>query len=478
MIRTICHQLIKWYSRKNYEQFCESLKNPKKAQIAVLTNLTGISDYKDFKNHFPITNYADWKEGIEKRKVEKPQDHFVPTSGSTHAIKWIPYTKKFKDELWRASGAWIHDLYLRFPDIAKGTHYWSLSWIPEDLRKEHRSNDLDFFAGLEKYLLEQTMTVDESISTLPTLKESMRENAVSLIEKDVTLISVWSPTFLLELLDLVIADKVFFADRILDFRKKEALKYADKVSPELCKILFPQLALISAWATSSSEYYAQKVKELFPGVPFEAKGLWATEGVVTIPFQGKFPLAVNSHFYEFEDVETKEIHPGWALKKGMKVTPLLTTGSLFFRYRLNDLLLVSDFFDQTPCLTFLGRIGETDLVGEKISSDLAQKLLSNIANKYEISPLSLLAVEGHKPHYRLLVDGVGKLERLDEISDFLEKELLGHFHYKLARELGQLSHVQVEMKEDAYQAYVSYREKMIALKGNIKVEPLVRTRDD
>lgn len=477
MIRTISHQLIKWYSKKNYEQFKKSLQEPKAAQVQILKDLTGISDYKEFKNHFPITTYEDWKEIVEKKKTDFPKDHFVPTSGSTQAIKWVHYTKRFKEELWKASGAWIHDLYQRYPKIAQGTHYWSLSWLPEELRKNQSSNDLDFFGGLEKYLLEQTMTVDESAAQLPTLKDSMKENAVSLIEKDVTLISVWSPTFLLELLEIIIQEKEFFATRVTDFRKKEALKYADKISPELLKILFPNLALISAWGTSSSAFYAEKVKVLFPHVSFEAKGLWATEGVVTIPFEGNFPLAVNSHFYEFEDVESKEIHPAWALKKGMKVTPILTTGSLFLRYRLNDLMEVSGFLGQTPCLTFLGRINETDLVGEKISSDLAQRLIHDLNRKFNINSLSLLAVEGHKPHYRLLVDGVDKIEKTLEIKEALENSLLQHFHYKLARELGQLHEVQVEMKQEAYQDYIRYREKMIALKGNIKLEPLVRTRE-
>ena len=478
MIRSISHQLIKWYSKKNYEQFKIALKDPKKTQISILKNITGLSDYKAFKHNFPVTTYTEWKEIVEKKRKDHPQDHFVPTSGSTHAIKWVHYTKKFKEELWKASGAWIHDLYLRHPKISKGTHYWSLSWLPENLRKEHSSNDLDFFGGIEKYLLEQTMTIDESVSTLPTLKESMRENAISLIEKDVTLISVWSPTFLLELLEIIVSDKELIAERVLDFRKKEALKYADKVSKELCEILFPDLILISAWGTSSSKYYADKVKELFPKVSFEEKGLWATEGVVTIPFEGKFPLAINSHFYEFEDVETKEIHPAWALKTGMKVTPLLTTGSLFFRYRLNDLLKVNEFFDQTPCFLFLGRINETDLVGEKISSELAQKIIKSLSDKFEIAPLTLMALEGDHPHYRLLVDGVSKLNSKGEIELELERLLLENFHYKLARELGQLSQANIEMKENAYLSYVAYREKMIALKGNIKVEPLIRAKND
>lgn len=473
MISTICHHLIKWYTKRNYTFFSDSLKNPEEAQLRILKELTGFSDYEFFQKKFPITTYENWKDALLERKQNEYDTLFVPTSGSTHAIKWIPYTIKFKAELWSASSSWMHDLYLRYPAILRGKHYWSLSWLPENMRHEHTSNDLDFFAGLEKYFLSQTMALSSHAAKLPTLKESMRENVLSLIQENVTLISIWSPTFLLELLDLLMSDKDFFLGAITNHKKHSALKKAANIGPELTKILFPKLVLISSWATASSKFYAEKIQLLFPNVAFEEKGLWATEGVVTIPFNNKFPLAIASHFYEFEEVDGQKILPSWKLEKGMKVTPLLTTGSGLIRYRLNDLLEVSDFYERTPCLSFLGRRNEADLVGEKISSELAAKLIEEINHRFNIRSISLLAVQGRKPGYRLLVEGVGNISSKEVIEDFLESRLQEHFHYKLARELGQLEKVKVEMHEEAYSAYVQYAEKKIALKGSIKVEALM-----
>ncbi len=473
MIRSICHNLIKWYSQGNYQEFKGVLKDPKTNQLKILNSLTGIKTYDEFKNNFPVTEYADWKDIVEEKRTKNPNLHFVPTSGSTHKIKWIPYTKNFKEELWKASSAWIHDLYLRYPAIKKGTHYWSLSWLPQELRETQKNNDLDFFAGVEKYLLEQTMALDEGAANLPTLKDSMRESLLSLIEKEVTLISVWSPTFLLEILDQLISDKEFFIYKVKDKAKVHAIQEAHTLDAKLLKILFPDLIVISSWATSSSKPYAERLQRLFPEAKFEAKGLWATEGVITIPFEGKFPLAINSHFYEFEEIDTGVIYPAWSLKAGMKVTPLITTGSLFFRYRLNDLLLVSDFLEETPCFEFLGRQNTTDLVGEKISSELATKLISEIKEQFKVDALSLLAVQGQKPHYRLLVEGLSKLDLEKDIAKALEAKLLDHFHYKLARELGQLESVKVMIQKDAYLDYIKHKEKTIALKGNIKIEPLI-----
>lgn len=481
MIRYICHQLIKWLSRKNYFEFKKALKHPKFVQLEKLYLLTGIKNYDVFKNNFPITEYAQWKNWVDDLQKNRPEDHYVPTSGSTHEIKWVPYTAKFKEEMWRASSPWLYDLYERYPKLKQGTHYWSLSWLPEELRAKHGNNDLEFFEGFEKILLSKTMTLNDEVSHLKTLQDSMRESVVSLIEKKPTLISVWSPTFLLEVLEMLVKDKEYFLLKITNKEKREALEKASCLTPELLKVLFPELVLISAWATSTSKVYADQLKDLFPQVNFEAKGLWATEGVVTIPFEGKFPLAINSHFYEFIEEETGKVFPSWELKKGMRVIPLLTTGAGFFRYRLNDLLLVSEYYESTPCFEFLGRLNETDLVGEKISSMVAVKLIEEVKNEFREKlaclPISLLAIQGKKPHYALLVDGMEAKESEDLIAQFLEKRLRNHFHYTLARDLNQLSEVKVIIKKEAYLEYVRYREKSIALRGNIKIEPLLLVRE-
>lgn len=60
---------------------------------------------------------------------------------------------------------------------------------------------------------------------------------------------------------------------------------------------------MSSWDTAGSKAWAEKLKEKLPSVQFEGKGLWATEGVVTIPYNDQYPLAYQSHFYEFEYLE-------------------------------------------------------------------------------------------------------------------------------------------------------------------------------
>ena len=57
------------------------------------------------------------------------------------------------------------------------------------------------------------------------------------------------------------------------------------------------------------------------------KGLIATEGIVTIPFEGHHPLAIRSHFFEFLDRndQPKLAHE---LEAGSEYTVVLTTGTV------------------------------------------------------------------------------------------------------------------------------------------------------
>lgn len=478
MIQKLAHLLIQTITRSKYRAFESALSYPKETQLKILNELTGFNNYQDFINHYPLINYSDIKNLIEDKKNKNPRSHFVPTSGSTHAIKWIPYTKKLKGELWNASAAWLHDLYIRFPAIKNGTHYWSLSWLPREMRKENHNDDVDFFVGFEKVFLKMTMAVGSEVLETPTLDESMKLTLLNIINRDVTLISIWSPTFFLELIDKIFAEKDFYLTNIQSPGKKELLKKNEMWSTELAKVLFPKLALISCWATSSSKQYAEKLTKLFPHVNFEYKGLWATEGVVTIPYRGHFPLAVNSHFYEFKCLETDKIVPSWELVRGMKVSPILTTGSEFIRYEINDQLLVTDFLDKTPCLIFLGRLNSTDIVGEKISSEFAFELIKKLGIKFSCSPLCLMAMETQKPYYHLLVEGSEQDLNHSLIADYLEESLSHHFHYKLARELGQLQKAQVRIETNSHLTYIKIKEKSGMIKGNVKIEPLILVREE
>jgi hypothetical protein len=196
--------------------------------------------------------------------------------------------------------------------------------------------------------------------------------------------------------------------------------------------LWPQLILISAWGSSSSKEWFDQLKVHFPKVHFQEKGLWATEGVVTIPFQEKRVLCIENHFYEFKDLETQEIIPSWKVKLNKSYQPIIWNSSGLLRYQLQDRVRVVDFFNQVPCIEFQGRLNSVDMVGEKLDS---QWVLELFHKNPSWNAITLLGCHKPKPYYLLCVLG-------DKSVD-IEAQLMKLHHYQLARELGQLNPARV-----------------------------------
>ena len=210
---------------------------------------------------------------------------------------------------------------------------------------------------------------------------------------------------------------------------------------------------------------------MVPHSGFEGKGLWATEGVVTIPYDGHYPLAYQSHFYEFERLSDGEILPSWELKLGDDVSPIISSDNGLLRYCMDDHIRVVSFMGEVPCFEFQGRRFGVDLVGEKLDPSVAVKVMGELSSS-EIKPISLLAVDTQgkaKPYYIALFEGE---QQLAPQAEELDQLLKAHFHYELARDLGQLAEPQVLMAADGWKAYRSLAVRDGMIEGNIKPEPL------
>ena len=164
------------------------------------------------------------------------------------------------------------------------------------------------------------------------------------------------------------------------------------------------------------------------------------------------------------------------LRQGQQVMPLLTTGSGFARYRMNDVLEVSSHWRTLPCFRFLGRNDGVDLVGEKISATLAQTVLDRLdyAGRLPITLLALDDSSGGRPGYVLLLESSAEqgLPALQSLAQQLENALLDNFHYRLARDLGQLAPARCIAQPQMRQLYLEQARARGMLEGNIKLEAL------
>jgi hypothetical protein len=183
----------------------------------------------------------------------------------------------------------------------------------------------------------------------------------------------------------------------------------------------------------------------------EGKGLLATEGVVTIPFDGAHPVAVTSHFVECLDPSgcPALVHQ---LEAGVEYSVVLTTGGGLYRYHLADRVVVDGHVGATPSLRFVGKDDRvSDRVGEKLSDGFVANVISALFAGRPAPRFAMLAPEeggsAGGVGYVLFVefdgmddgddtDGGGRVRA--DLASALERELRRNPHYAWSVDLGQL----------------------------------------
>lgn len=516
------HQLLRALvapGRRRFERHLNDLEGVQRARLARWLAAAARSpegqrrgiradwSWETFASELPVSNYADHAEVITRQRelqqpllIDSPVMRYQPTSGSTSAVKWVPYTKLFLEEFDEVISAWVSDLYRQFPKQSSGTHYWSLSWVPTEMRAQTTgdlNDDMQLLSWGKRLLAYLTQAAPQEIALAETSEDSLFATIAWLAsDSSLGFISVWSPTFGLGLLEQMASWREELATALsrgdwgartarmagqpcpTSPRAARMLRGWDgQMDPAFFQQLWPRLNVVSAWDTAAAAPWARQLQALLPQAGFQGKGLWATEGVVTFPFQGRYPLAYMSHVYEFIDAHDGRVLPPWELREGQDVIPLLTTGSGLARYQMSDVLRVDAPLGQVPCFTFLGRNDGVDLVGEKTSATTAQAVLDGLQLQGAL-PVTLLALDearGRTPGYALLVECAadaprGALQR--DLADQVEKALQGHFHYKLARDLGQLQPAACVALPRMRDLYLAQCRERGMIEGNIKIEPL------
>ena len=176
-----------------------------------------IQTYEDFTQRVPISTWAEMSEWVDKAVVsdaavlsaETPL-FFEPTSGSSAQRKLIPYSPQLLFEFQSAIIVWLASLYDACPAIADGRGYWSMS--PQVQAIEETPKGIPIGCGNDMGYLANSIVLPllQSVLNPPGLNNSDRDwrldSLVAMINADdLSMISVWSPTFLLTLLEPMLA---------------------------------------------------------------------------------------------------------------------------------------------------------------------------------------------------------------------------------------------------------------------------------
>lgn len=374
----------------------------------------------EFRSRVPPCGYEDlapWIARLHRTPdvlfAGKPAA-YERTGGSSGGSKLIAYSREGLLDFQLSVGPWLTGTMARYGIC--GSVYFSIS---PATRKPQVIGDIPVGLPDAAYLgeaagsaLQRRSAVPAAVGELTDVGSWRRATLRHLAgARDLELISVWSPTFLLRLLD----DLPDAAQR------------------------WPRLKLVSCWASGPSGKFADEVRRRLPHAEIQPKGLLSTEAVVTVPDETSRPALVEHGFWEFADGEELLLED--QLRPGDVYEVVATTASGLYRYRTGDSVRFDGMNPQgRPILEFTGRNSlACDLVGEKLTEAFAGNCLQSIPG------YALLVPCIDPPGYVLVCESpMGPAQ-----ARAVERRLAGNPQYAYARRIGQLAPLRVMVRSRA-----------------------------
>jgi hypothetical protein len=442
-------------------------------------DFAGIRSAAEFAKRVPLCTYdtlapeiARIRRGARDVLATGAVTHLAPTSGSTGAQKLIPFTGNLQAGFDAALSPWMGDLVQQRPRLRWGPAYWSVSPqlgddgpnptdderglgptdtapsatnavpAPPDAVPVGFADDAEYLGGIAARLVRRALAVPAELRLERDPAQFWHRTRLALLRaRDLRLISIWHPSFL----DLLTTVSAAEWERLLDdlARVGEGARANELrfIGPGEWPRWWPELQVVSCWGEQAAVSGFERIRARLPHVLVQAKGLLATEAVVSIPFGGTTPLAITSHFFEFID-DAGGIRGAHQLERGATYEVVVTNGGGLWRYRLGDVVACTGHLRSTPTLRFLGRAGRgSDLRGEKLTEAFVAGVLGALFGAGETpSYLALRAWDStDAAGYELLLAPEPEAQSEAALAARLDTALAANPHYALARRLGQLA---------------------------------------
>jgi hypothetical protein len=499
-------------------------------------HFSDIHSVEAYQHALPSRSYEEIEPYIERIAAGYPEVltsqrvlQFGLTSGSTKGSKLIPYTEELVSEFQEGIDPWVHYLFRQFPRLLLGKTYWSVTPVGE--RKSQTAGGIpigfddeqQYFNPLTRWVLNSIMSGSSQLAQVNDL-EVFRYVTLRLLlqERRLCWLSVWNPSFLTLLLDPLVewlpklcqdirqgtlgvaeeipsplqesilsqctrsASRAEELERLGEIWQNRPATGVDSAGRTLYEAIWPTLHLISCWAHGNAALALAGLRACFPHAIVQPKGLLATEAFISFPFKGDLSaLSLLSHFFEFEEEDkaadaAAAIRLAHELQKGRRYAVIVTTGGGLYRYRLNDVIEVVDFYHECPLIRFVGRQSKVvDICGEKLNEEFVCVRVARLLSERKLHPVFwMMAPEcppATQPFYALFIHfGAGLApneDRLATLAKSLDEALQESYHYEYSRRLGQLERCRlfvIRPTSNGYHTYVTVCADLGQRLGEIK----------
>lgn len=467
----------------------------------------GVKSIEDYRSAVPMNTYETLTPYIDRvfageqnvLTADEPL-MFATTSGTTGRAKYIPVTPSYLHEYSHGVHVHLYRIFTDFGDALEGKILVSSSSDEEGI-----SDGGVPFGAISGYLARKMPGAIRRFYALPyelsKVKQVESKYYLTLrygAAEDVRLLMTPNPSSL-----LLLADKLnVWADELIhDIRRGGANPaYVPEGSPktltaglradparadELQAILkrdgaltptavWPNLRLISCWKGGTMPLYLRKLPAVFDDVPIRDLGYMASEGRGATPLVNSGAagvLNVTSHFFEFvpeeqRDDPNQQFLTSDELESNREYYIYFSTSAGLYRYDINDVVRVVDFYRNTPVIQFVRKgQGMTSITGEKLTeSQVTGALLEAVeSGGYDVQHFTACVQWGEPPRYALyaeLGDSMTTARSREFLRAFDRSLCEQNIEYEAKRESTRLG--APVLKRVAPGSYQALRQKRVA----------------
>jgi hypothetical protein len=344
----------------------------------------------------PVINYRDVEPYIERIQqghlhaltAERPQV-LATSTGTTAKSKLIPLTPGFLKAEWFAQ-----DLYTYFVSRNGGADTSRTLCVWGDA-SNNDSGPLPFDSYLrlmargQRACVRRRHVLPSSLDYIADIEHRFLIAGQAAFVHRPTILTAVLPRNPLRIMELCDQYRREIYDATCDGRylgtnekigrirdRKQALQRIEQGHP------LESVQLITTWIGGTLYLFVDELRRRGINVPMRDLGLIATEGRFTIPLENNAPYGVLNPFgpyYEFLTTDKKDIVPARELARGGEYNLVITGLQGLYRYDMEDIIRVEDWYHEAPILSFRRRdLGYSSITGEKLHENHVVEFLAHL----------------------------------------------------------------------------------------------------
>ena len=425
------NNISKYAGKVNEDLLFKILRDNAETEYGKKHNFAKISDIESFKKCVPVSTYTDYEFYI-KRMVDNNEDNLITaypinryflSSGTKGKPKLIPYTDNAKliADTYLSSSYPISLFYEFLGDAWEKEKFLMLI---EPCNKTVGVNKpcssvstllFSYYVTNGKYKM--VVSPEAAYWGKPEINTWYLHALYALMDKDMSGIISPYVTYILELFNYIKRNWSMLVEDIATGKINSSISLPTSLREELENELVPNMERADELRNIFMNYEDDFVKHTWKNINFVVtigSGLFADKtnqlksclsestsyyfvGYVSSECTFSIPISFNSFesillpeagYYEFlpldENDYSKTLNIS-QLRPGQQYEVIVTNLSGFYRYKMKDIIQVSNMHNSCPLITFSRRMNnDIDLFGEKTTETMLQNAVSYVSKNFDM----------------------------------------------------------------------------------------------